>query len=787
MPRKLNIKNQTERIYAFDGGELRIRIPGRNSRSAIANSREGTAAEARAETAGEEAAEIMVYDVIGSDPWGGRGLTAEMFRNALKEIPRERELHVRVNSRGGDVHEGMAIKNCLDEWPKKVTATIDGVAASTASWMILGADQVRAPKTSQMFIHDAMGLAMGNAEEMRSLADSLDKTSDQIAGIYADKTGKGVRTMRQMMKEETLLTGEEAAELGLVDELVDGKAVRNFGPEEITQMRNRLAAIYNRRGGDGGNSESQIANSEGGETIMNRDKIIALLKKHGVTQINNVAIDEKTTMEQLETALETAMANRQSQIANSQTQPPAAVPGAAAGTPASAGPGLAEIQELKNQISQLTEANNAAKKLRITALVEKWISDDKLPAGKKNETINEVMGNERLIAIFDALPSNPPGGEPLRPTGVEVTGDSIADVQTHILNNGPRLMARFTGANAGRVIDAQATKALNDGALVVANTLKKHRTKLVEMFNANVIDADLQRIVILSDLLRAFARRLLPLRAFCTSFTNVPLEGTDKVAVPYFALDTIAATDWVAATGYVAEATAQSVREVTINKRKYKGLAFSSSELRRQPYQNWAELAALKAERLAVDVNQDVLSVVTAANYGAAAKTTPAAAFTADDIADLYVAATDANWPDTGRCLVLTSAYKGALLKDPSFKQYLAYGSDAAIRRAEIQEAYGFTDIFTVPSANFPANSENLVGFINHKAAALVATAPIMPAPAVRAVMVQYDLVVDPDTGVAIEYRKFGNAQLDVQNEFVECNYGYAKGVETALQRIVSG
>src|SRR5690348_14502514 len=155
-------------------------------------------------------AEILMMEPIGSDPWSGQGLTAKMFKDALSQVPKHKAIDLVVNSKGGDVHEGMAIKSMLDEWPNRTTCNIVGIAASTASWIPMGCDEIRCSRNSQMFVHDAIALGYGNAEDLRKTADELDKTSDQIAGMYADKSGKGQRTMRQLMQQETLLTGEEA-------------------------------------------------------------------------------------------------------------------------------------------------------------------------------------------------------------------------------------------------------------------------------------------------------------------------------------------------------------------------------------------------------------------------------------------------------------------------------------------------------------------------------------------------------------------------------------------------
>ena len=70
--------------------------------------------------------------------------------------------------------------------------------------------------------------------------------------------------------------------------------------------------------------------------------------------------------------------------------------------------------------------------------------------------------------------------------------------------------------------------------------------------------------------------------------------------------------------------------------------------------------------------------------------------------------------------------------------------------------------------------------------AILVATAPIAPTEDVLRNGTQYSLAVDPETGIAVEYRSFGNSQLDKSLKFIESNYGYAKGVAANLLRLAS-
>jgi hypothetical protein len=119
----------------------------------------------------------------------------------------------------------------MAEWFGGVSAQ-DSLAASAASVIAMAGDKITMMVGSQMMIHDAMGLEMGNAAEMREYADFLDRQSDNIASIYAEKSGGDAKDLRGLMLAETWLYPEEAVELGLADEVYTRPSNADPAPEE---------------------------------------------------------------------------------------------------------------------------------------------------------------------------------------------------------------------------------------------------------------------------------------------------------------------------------------------------------------------------------------------------------------------------------------------------------------------------------------------------------------------------------------------------------------------------
>lgn len=165
----------------------------------------------------DDHATLDLYGDIGF--WGG--VTASDFNQQLKNVS-AKSMTVHINSPGGDVFDGVAILNMLRSHPADKHVVVDGLAASAASFIAMAGNTVTMMPNSMMMIHDASGGCMGNATEMKQMADLLDKVSDNIASIYAAKAGSGTADeWRAVMRGEQWYNADEAVEAGLADRVGD--------------------------------------------------------------------------------------------------------------------------------------------------------------------------------------------------------------------------------------------------------------------------------------------------------------------------------------------------------------------------------------------------------------------------------------------------------------------------------------------------------------------------------------------------------------------------------------
>lgn len=181
----------------------------------------------------DDVAEVAIYGEIGFD-----GVLHADFANELRTVT-AKNITLRINSPGGSVDEGIGIYNAIKDHPATVTGYVEAAAHSIASVILQAADKrVMAPH-SRMMIHRAMaggaGFTIGYDDDFDALAAQaaqvaaqLRETSDNIASIYSERSGKDSAHWLNLMKAETRFTDKQAVSEGLADEVGRSYSAANF-------------------------------------------------------------------------------------------------------------------------------------------------------------------------------------------------------------------------------------------------------------------------------------------------------------------------------------------------------------------------------------------------------------------------------------------------------------------------------------------------------------------------------------------------------------------------------
>lgn len=163
-----------------------------------------------------DSATIFLYGVI--DQYFG--VSAEAIAKELDAL-RGKAVTLRINSPGGDVFDGRAMYAAIRQHGN-VTAQIDGLAASAATYVAMAAKSISMVDGGFMMIHNAWTMAFGNKNDFIELADLLDKFDQSIVNDYIKKTGKSAQEITAMMDAETWMSAQEALDMGFIDTVFDG-------------------------------------------------------------------------------------------------------------------------------------------------------------------------------------------------------------------------------------------------------------------------------------------------------------------------------------------------------------------------------------------------------------------------------------------------------------------------------------------------------------------------------------------------------------------------------------
>jgi ATP-dependent Clp protease protease subunit len=153
--------------------------------------------------------------LFGSDT----DVVTSRFVKDLRNYPDVKRINVYINSPGGDVFAAAAIKNQLKAHPAEVHSYIDGLGASAAVGLAMGADVVHMSRSALIMVHNPSTQVQGEAKDLEKGVEVLQKVKTTIVAIYQEKTGLPEEKLANLMDEESWLTADEALSLGFIDKI----------------------------------------------------------------------------------------------------------------------------------------------------------------------------------------------------------------------------------------------------------------------------------------------------------------------------------------------------------------------------------------------------------------------------------------------------------------------------------------------------------------------------------------------------------------------------------------
>lgn len=216
-----------------------------------------------------DVAEMYLYGSIRKAYWWDSEdacISANRVKNALADL-KDKDINIHINSPGGDVFESIAICNLLKQHSKNVTITIDALAASGASVICMAADKVIMPANSMMMIHKAWTWVDGNADDLRKVANDLDKMDNAVLASYKDRFVGTEEELKALIKESSWFTADECKSLGFCDEILDEQQ----DPEEepMEDIKNSILNKYMNKVREPQTTEPKVVENKNKIAIQN--------------------------------------------------------------------------------------------------------------------------------------------------------------------------------------------------------------------------------------------------------------------------------------------------------------------------------------------------------------------------------------------------------------------------------------------------------------------------------------------------------------------------------------
>lgn len=181
----------------------------------------------------EDTACILLYGEISDEGGQGKIASRDIVNELMAMDGSYPNLHIRINSMGGDVYPGIAIFNAIRQCRSNVTIYIDAIAASIAGVIALCGRRVEMSRYARMMLHNVSGGCYGNKEDLRDMIREIESLEDTISEIIGNRCRKAKEEVKAEYFDgkDHWIKADDALAMGLVDAVYD---VDESVPEDST-------------------------------------------------------------------------------------------------------------------------------------------------------------------------------------------------------------------------------------------------------------------------------------------------------------------------------------------------------------------------------------------------------------------------------------------------------------------------------------------------------------------------------------------------------------------------
>jgi ATP-dependent Clp protease protease subunit len=134
----------------------------------------------------------------------------------------DKDISIYINSPGGSITAGMAIYDTMNYIKPDVSTICIGMAASMGAFLLAAGEKGKrfSLPNSEIMIHQPLGGAQGQAEDIKIQAERILKKRQKLNEILSEKTGISLDQIGKDTDRDNFMTPEEALDYGLIDKVI---------------------------------------------------------------------------------------------------------------------------------------------------------------------------------------------------------------------------------------------------------------------------------------------------------------------------------------------------------------------------------------------------------------------------------------------------------------------------------------------------------------------------------------------------------------------------------------
>lgn len=146
----------------------------------------------------------------------------------------DKDIHLYINSPGGVVTSGMAIYDTMQYIKAPVSTICVGQAASMAALLLASGEKGKrySLANSRIMIHQPLGGFQGQATDIHIHAQEILRMKANLNQLLATHAGQSVEKVTNDTERDYFMSGEEAKNYGIIDDIISRKIVAGASDEQ---------------------------------------------------------------------------------------------------------------------------------------------------------------------------------------------------------------------------------------------------------------------------------------------------------------------------------------------------------------------------------------------------------------------------------------------------------------------------------------------------------------------------------------------------------------------------